>query len=70
MTTTFIAAAELVYADLATLFVRAFANYLVPIRTSPGAMEARNRIEHVDLFASQTAQHGAAPVATSRRKLR
>lgn len=63
MPTTFIAAAEVVYANLATLFERAFANYLVPIRTSPGAMEARNRIEDVDLFASQIALHGTAQVA-------
>ncbi len=63
MTATFIAAAELPYSDLAPLFERAFANYLVPIRATPSTMEARNRIEHVDLFASQIALHGAAPVA-------
>jgi len=63
VTTTFASAAELPYGDLAPLFERAFANYVVPIRATPSAMEARNRIEHVDLFASQIALSGGAPVA-------
>jgi ribosomal protein S18 acetylase RimI-like enzyme len=63
MPATFIAAAELPYAQLAPLFERTFADYLVPPRASPSAMEARNRIEDVDLFASQIALLGAAPVA-------
>ena len=63
MTTTFVAAAELAYAELAKLFERTFANYVVPVRTSPSAMESRNRIEDVDLFASQIALHGTTPVA-------
>jgi len=61
--TTFASAAELLYGDLAQLFERAFASYVVPIRATPSAMEARNRIEHVDLFASQIALDGATPVA-------
>ena len=63
MTATFAAAAELSCGDLAQLFERAFAGYIVPIRATPSAMETRNRIEHVDLFASQIALHGATPVA-------
>jgi ribosomal protein S18 acetylase RimI-like enzyme len=63
MPATFIAAAELPYADLAPLFERTFADYIVPMRITPVAMEARNRAEDVDLFASQIARHGAAPVA-------
>lgn len=63
MPATFIAAAELAYAALAPLFERTFADYVVPMRVTPAAMEARNRVEDVDLFASQIALHGAAPVA-------
>jgi len=63
VTATFVAAAELPYSDLAPLFERAFANYLVPVRATPAAMEVRNRVEHVDLFASQVALAGGAPVA-------
>jgi len=63
MTATFVAAAELAYADLAKLFERTFADYVVPMRATPRAMEARNRVEDVDLFASQIAMHGADPVA-------
>jgi GNAT superfamily N-acetyltransferase len=73
VTTTFASAAELLYGDLAQLFERAFASYVVPIRATPSAMEARNRIEHVDLFASQIALDGATPVALAliaRRGLR
>ena len=63
MTATFVAAAELGHGELAQLFGRAFAGYLVPIRATPAAMELRNRIEHVDLFASPVALAGGAPVA-------
>jgi ribosomal protein S18 acetylase RimI-like enzyme len=63
MTIPFVAAAELTYADLAKLFERTFAGYIVPVRVTPSALEARNRIEGVDLFASQIALHGTAPVA-------
>jgi ribosomal protein S18 acetylase RimI-like enzyme len=62
LTATFIAAAELPYAELAALFERSFEAYVVPMRATPTGTEARNRIEHVDLFASQIALHGAVPV--------
>ena len=57
------AAAELTYGALAPLFERSFADYVVPMRATPSGTEVRNRIEHVDLFASKIALHGAAPVA-------
>lgn len=60
---TFIPAADLPYAELAPLFERGFEGYVVPIHTTPRAMEARNRLETVDLFASQIALAGAEPVA-------
>jgi GNAT superfamily N-acetyltransferase len=63
MPATFVAAAELPYAELAPLFERTFADYIVPMRMTPVGMEARNRVEDVDLFASQIARQGAAPVA-------
>jgi len=63
VTATFAAAAELPYVELAQLFERTFAGYVVPVRATPAALEARNRIEHVDLFASPIALHGAVPVA-------
>lgn len=62
LTSTFLPAAELPYRELAPLFERSFAEYIVPIRATPSGTEARNRIEHVDLFASQIALHGHAPV--------
>lgn len=61
-TATFVPAGELGYGELAKLFERGFAEYLVPIRATPAATETRNRLEHVDLFASLVALHGAAPV--------
>jgi hypothetical protein len=48
-------AADLAYADLAALFERAFAHYLMPVRGVPHRFEARNRAEHVDRFASRIA---------------
>jgi len=63
LTTTFMPAADLAYPELAKLFERSFENYVVPMRATPSGTEARNRIEHVDLFASQIALHGAEPVA-------
>jgi len=63
MTKTFVAAAELAYPELAVLFERAFAGYVVPVRATPGAMETRNRIEHVDLLASLVALDDSEPVA-------
>jgi GNAT superfamily N-acetyltransferase len=62
MTVTFVAAADLAYAELAALMERAFANYVVPMSPSPSAMETRNRIEHVDLFASLVARRDDEPV--------
>lgn len=59
----FVPAGELGYGELAKLFERGFAEYIVPIRATPAATEARNRLEHVDLFASLVALHGATPVA-------
>jgi GNAT superfamily N-acetyltransferase len=59
---TFIAAAELPYDELAALFERSFADYVVPMRATPSGTEARNRIEHVDLFASRVVLHGTVPV--------
>jgi GNAT superfamily N-acetyltransferase len=63
LTATFLPAAQLVYAELATLFERTFEGYIVPMRATPSGTEARNRCEHVDLFASQIALHGTTPVA-------
>jgi GNAT superfamily N-acetyltransferase len=63
LSATFVAAAELPYRELAQLFERSFEDYVVPMRATPSGTEARNRIEHVDLFASKIALHGAAPVA-------
>jgi len=63
LSATFVAAAELPYGELAKLFERSFEDYVVPMRATPSGTEARNRIEHVDLFASKLALHGAAPVA-------
>jgi len=62
MTVTFESAGELAYPDLAQLVARAFANYIVPVQPTPSALEARNRIEHVDLFASLVARQGGAPL--------
>jgi GNAT superfamily N-acetyltransferase len=62
MTVTFESAGELAYPDLAQLLGRAFAGYVVPMQPTPAAMEARNRIEHVDLFASQVARRAGAPL--------
>jgi GNAT superfamily N-acetyltransferase len=62
MTVTFVAAADLAYADLTALLSRAFANYVLPMHPAPRALEARNRIEHVDLFSSLVAQRGQEPV--------
>ncbi len=59
---TFIAAADLTYGELAALFERSFADYVVPMRATPIGTEVRNRIEHVDLFASRVALHGGTPV--------
>lgn len=63
MMASFVAAAELGYGELAQLFERSFANYLVPMHATPTGIEARNRIEHVDLFASQIAHCAGQPVA-------
>jgi GNAT superfamily N-acetyltransferase len=62
MTVTFVAAADLAYADLTALLSRAFANYVLPVHPAPRALEARNRIEHVDLFSSLVAQREREPV--------
>ncbi len=59
----FTPAADLAYADLAALFERAFAHYLVPVRGVPRRVEARNRAEHVDLFASRIARRDGEPLA-------
>src|SRR4051794_7961211 len=59
----FTPAADLAYADLAALFERAFAHYLVPVRGVPDRFEARNRAEHVDLFASRIALRDGEPIA-------
>jgi GNAT superfamily N-acetyltransferase len=52
-----------VYGELASLFERTFESYVVPMRATPTVMEARNRIEHVDLFSSQVARRDGQPVA-------
>jgi GNAT superfamily N-acetyltransferase len=59
----FTLAADLAYADLAALLERAFASYLVPVRGVPRRVEARNRAEHVDLFASRIAWRDGEPIA-------
>ena len=56
-------AADLTYAELTALFERAFAGYLVPVRAAPPGLELRNRIAHVDLFASLIARQDGEPVA-------
>jgi GNAT superfamily N-acetyltransferase len=63
MTFTCTPAADLTYAELAPLFERAFAGYLVPVRVAPRGLELRNRIAHVDLFASLIAWRDGEPVA-------
>lgn len=59
---TFVPAADLPYAELASLVQRGFAGYVVPMHMTAAALEARNRIEHVDLFASCVALLDGAPV--------
>jgi GNAT superfamily N-acetyltransferase len=65
MIATFAPAGELAYPDLARLLERAFAGYVVALQLTPAALETRNRAEHVDLFASQLALQGGAPVAVA-----
>lgn len=59
----FTLAADLAYADLAALLERVFASYLVLVRGVPRRVEARNRAEHVDLFASRIARRDGEPIA-------
>jgi len=63
MTAAFAPAAELTTPALARLFERTFAEYVVPVRATPAALEARNRLESVDLYASRVALVDGEPVA-------
>jgi GNAT superfamily N-acetyltransferase len=69
----FASAAELTYLALARLYEDGFADYVVPVHATPGLLEARNRVDHVDLCASVIALLGDEPVALAliaRRGLR
>ncbi|MGN6105642.1 MAG: GNAT family N-acetyltransferase [Kofleriaceae bacterium] len=59
---TFVPATDLPYPALAALFQRGFAGYVVPMHPTPEALEARHRVEHVDLFASRVALLDGAPI--------
>lgn len=62
MIATFESAAELACAELADLFERSFAGYVIPMRVVTTVMEERNRLAHVDLYASQIAYRDDLPV--------
>ncbi|MCE9573082.1 MAG: GNAT family N-acetyltransferase [Deltaproteobacteria bacterium] len=57
--------------ELAALFTRGFAGYLVPVHVSPEALATRIRVEHVDLEASRVvvdAQGAALALALIARR--